>query len=608
MVVALGGIEVFGSLLLYNGRMSRALTFICVIAMLGGCAIPGSPVPLDQIDQEAMRLIQQRQQTALGVSTGITLDSQEQTGGKDIAAYRPSTHNPSASDLPAQPQPREDGGNGGAGGGPQIPTVLDSEQDAIRLDLQGILAYAIANSPEYRTRKEALYLSALALIVERHLWGPRFFNTISGTVAGTPEGGDNDIVATLLNQFTVTHRLPYGGSVSVNALVDYVSYLRQSSASSSVPWNSQSTEINASLDLPLLRGAGVVAREDLIQAERDLVYAVRSFERFRREFLVEIANTYFNLILRQQQIYNVEKQLENLQQLADRFEALANAGFEPYFEAERSQAQVLFGRSNLLNSQEAYAGALDAFKIRIGMATTQNMLVEAAEVIVPKPLLEAQTSVLTAWSHRLDLQTSANQVDDAQRQVRIAANELLPDLDFSASIELPTAASDKIAGFDIDPGDGSYSAGFSMGLPLDRRIETSDHRSAQIRLEQAKRAHRVFRDNVALQVRRAIRAIEQAQFNLQLQQRNVRLNERREKGVNLRLLSLGPRDFIEAQEALLDARDRRDAAEAELRRSVLQYLLDTGQMRVAGNGKWLSPGELLPIVKQENDVKANQKK
>ena len=43
----------------------------------------------------------------------------------------------------------------------------------------------------------------------------------------------------------------------------------------------QSAEIILEADIPLLRGAGNVAREDRIQAERDLIYAAREFERFR---------------------------------------------------------------------------------------------------------------------------------------------------------------------------------------------------------------------------------------------------------------------------------------------------------------------------------------
>ena len=36
-----------------------------------------------------------------------------------------------------------------------------------------------------------------------------------------------------------------------------------------------------------------------------------------------------------------------------------------------------------------------------------------------------------------------------------------------------------------------------------------------------------------------------------------------------------------------------DATSADLRVSILNYLLDTGQMRVSAEGRWLSPGRLV---------------
>ena len=97
---------------------------------------------------------------------------------------------------------------------------------------------------------------------------------------------------------------------------------------------------------------------------------------------------------------------------------------------------------------------------------------------------------------------------------------------------------------------------------------------------------------MALEVRRSIREIRQARINLELNQRGVQVNERRERAVQLRERTLGPRDVIEAQEDLLDARNRRDQALAELRQSVLRHLLNTGQMRISSAGRWLSPGQL----------------
>jgi len=559
---------------------------LVLLIVVAGCA-----GRMDRLDAEVEAMIAERQAAAFGRDAANDPDPGVARPGDDagpqVYEHQPATTNPAAAELPVEPAAEV----GAATDLNDIPTVLDADTDAIRLDLEGLLGYAIAHSPDYRSEKESLFLAALGLIIERHLWGPRFFDTVAARIDGTPESGDFDTSLTLVNEFSITQRLPYGGSVSASALVDYVNLLRRSSTNVD-PEEQQGGELSAAIDLPLLRGAGKVAREDLIQAERDLIYAARDFERFRREFFVEIANTYFSLLRQQQQIKNQEVQLKNLERLAARFQALADAGKEPQFEAERSSQQVLFGRSNLLSQRESYAASLDAFKLRIGMPTTRNLTIVPQVIVVPEPALDMTDSIAASHRYRLDLQTQRDTVEDATRDVRVARNNLLPDLDLAAAVTLPTDPDKQRAGFDLDAGEGSYSASATLDLPLDRRIEYAQYRSSLIGLERARRAYRVETDRVSLQVRRSIRRIRQAKYDLALQEKNVELSERRATGVRLRERTLGPRDVIEAQEDLLDARNRRDQAVAELRQSFLQYLLDTGQMRVGADGRWLAPGRL----------------
>src|SRR5258707_9083969 len=56
--------------------------------------------------------------------------------------------------------------------------------------------------------------------------------------------------------------------------------------------------------IPLLRGAGMVNLEPLINGERSLVYQVRTFENFRRDFVISVATQYFRLLSLQQSVLN----------------------------------------------------------------------------------------------------------------------------------------------------------------------------------------------------------------------------------------------------------------------------------------------------------------
>ncbi len=576
----------------YNTAMLRTIAWLCLcLAMI---ALAGCRSPMQRLDQQVADMISQRQAETFGADAPndphYLSPAEDAAGTGNLYDTKPATNNPSVDQLPAtsDPDPQKIDPEG-----KNMPSMLDAAEDAVEMDLQDVLAYAIEHAPTYRNRKEDLYLSVLSLIAERHLWGPRFFDTITSRYRGTPERGDYDTSLSLVNELGVTQRLPFGGSIGASALVNYVNYLQHEVNTPGDPREEQSASVELSMDLPLLRGAGMAAREDLIQAERNVIYAVRSFERYRRTFMVDLANSYFELIRRQGSLNNQRVQVDNLQLLYERYQAFANAGKVPGFDAENTKMQVLFARNNLLNAEEAYAAAVDAFKLQIGFPTTRNLVIKPLEIEAPVPLLDSAASVRTAWELRLDLQTQRDQVDDARRGVRVAQNGMLPDLDLSASVSAPSDSAKQRGGLDLDLGQGDYQVGATLSLPLDRLVERTRLRRAQIDLEQQKRSYQLSRDQIALQVRRTVRSIEQARITLQLQEQNVFLAERRLEGLHIQEENVQPREIIDAEEDLLSARDRREAAVADLRSNVLQYLLDTGQMRVAPDGRWLTPVKLV---------------
>lgn len=546
-----------------------------------------------QLDAEADRLIRLERDASLG--QGPLHDAQPVPDrmvaqGPDPRPYRtePPTRNPAPADLPARPaasQPSTQPTPMPA----TAPGLIEQPPSAGAMNLQEILAYAISHSPDYRSRKEDLFLTALDLLIQRHLWGPRFFDTISSQVTGTPEGGDHAQAMELINTLSVTQRLPNGGAVSAGALVDFVDQLRNGVGGD----DTQAAQLFFTGTLPLLRGAGQSAREDLIQAERNLVYAGRTFEHFRRQFLVNVSTRYYDLLRLGDEIENRQRQVDNFEWLSHRTEALANAGRIALFEVQRAQQQVLFARNNLVNSREQYGAQLDALKLTIGMPIAQPVRIAPSEVVIATPEVNPTASVEAALRFRLDLQNVSDQADDARRRVDVAKNGLLPDLNLNADVRVNTDSARARGEADFDLGSSSYTAGATFGVPLDRKIEQVQYRRALVDYERSQRSLTLQRDQVALEVRLSIRQIEQARFTLELQNRNIEIANKRLRGVLLRLRSLGPRDFIEAQGDLLEARNRRDLALRDLRVSILNYLLDTGQMRVTPEGHWRLPGKLV---------------
>ncbi len=490
--------------------------------------------------------------------------------------------------------------------GSRLEMLIASQQENVLLvgremRLNDFLAYAIQHSPTYRTRKEDLFIATLALLRERHLWGPRFFNDTSALFTGTPEAGDYDQALNLVNTTGVTQRLPYGGTVSASALVGVVNKLHQSSTSTSAVSQNANFVLNASI--PLLRGAGMAAREDLIQSERNVVYATRTFERFRREFFLTIATTYYDIMQLQSGIENVRRQIANVEWLQRRTAAMANAGRMPYFEVQRAEQTVLFAKNTLITQVDAYSRALDNFKITIGMPISEKIRLVPTEVIIPRPDVDLAESIKLALAYRLDLQNTNDQVDDSRRGIEVSKNRLLPDLNFTGTSTYRTDPTFDLGGVAFDPGYSSYAVGGTFGAPLDRRIEEINYRSSLINYERAVRNFTLAKDRIEIDVRTSVRSIDLARMTLELQNRNIGISQTRLDGVILRLQTLSTREFIDAQDDLLKARNSRDAALRDLRVNILRYLLNTDQLRVLTTGAWEPPAKLIAATTPVDLVK-----
>ncbi|MFI4883303.1 MAG: TolC family protein [Phycisphaerales bacterium JB064] len=453
------------------------------------------------------------------------------------------------------------------------------------LDLEAVLAQAQQTGREFLDAQEDYILAAIALLRERHLWGPRFFNDTTLQVAGQGDDGAYDSAATLINELRLTQRLPSGGDVAARWIVNATEQLRSSATED----YRQSSQLVLEGDIPLLRGAGSVAREDLIQAERDLVYAARDFEAFRRDYVVDIASQYFNLLQTAASIRNQQEQLESLRKTLERQIERQKAGEIALFEVSITESSVLSANNRLQSAFENYVVSLDTFKIRLGLEPATPVALAPLTLELNDPVATPTEAAQLALLYRLDLQTTRDRVLDARRGVHNARNNLLPDLDAFAELGLPTDPDEREGGLAFDPDSMRYLAGLRFSLPLDREIERLGLRSSQIALERSLRNFERARDQVVVDARSRLRSIEVARFQLILAERQVEINERRHEEQEIRADEITPQEFVDTLSELLDARNARDAALTDLRVAILRYLRDTGQLRIGRNG------EILPL-------------
>jgi hypothetical protein len=167
-------------------------------------------------------------------------------------------------------------------------SLLDvSGRPTYLLTLDQAAELAQFNSREYQNQRENLYLAALPVTQERFSFSTQLFAVQEAVRAysgrDTPAGQSSNW--TLNNGTGFGKILPTGALLLLNFSNRTVFNFLDPKTVSSV------TTLNFDAIQPLLRNGGeAVALESLTQSERNLLYSIRNFARFRKELYVEIAS------------------------------------------------------------------------------------------------------------------------------------------------------------------------------------------------------------------------------------------------------------------------------------------------------------------------------
>jgi len=453
--------------------------------------------------------------------------------------------------------------------------------DADVLTLDNALSWAFQHGHEYRYAEEDYVLSCLRLVLELHLWTPQLTDTLALQYEHTD--GDNDFLQSaqaVVNTLGASQRLPWGGEVTASYVATFAHEVFGAASDSTGSEDTRIGQFTLGGSIPLLRGAGMIAQEDLIQAERNLVYAARSFQEFRRGFWFRVVSGWFGLLVQRQQLDNAIESARLLDQLAERRRALYEAGRARLYDAAEAENRALQERSRVAGLWESWRLAVDRFKLLINWPVDQIVRISPEVFAIEPPMTDLDLAVDVAMQQRLDLQTERDRLVDDQRSVHNALNGLLPDLNLAGDVRF---GSNDTYYYDTTlPSleDLDAQASLTLGLPLDREAERIAVRQAQIALERARRDYRKMRDETTIEVRASVRDIDANLFSLDIQRRNVDIARLNIESIDADPDTYTVLDQLSSIQSLQQALNGRAQAFRRVQESILLYLISTGQMRI----------------------------
>lgn len=479
----------------------------------------------------------------------------------------------------------------------------ESEVGARVLGLDAALELAFRHGEEHQARKERLYLEALSLTLERYRYVPAF----GAAVGGDYEWDRRDRFAADMRELTgmdgpavrsaETARaragaggrwlLRGGAAVALNLTANFTRFLTGGAGEFGAG------ALIGSLTQPLLRGAGAaVEAEALMQAERNLLYRLREFTRFRKSFAVRVASAYYSVLLDRETARNHHAGLEATRLSLERERAFQAEGLSTLLQVGRLEQSALQADLRWTASITRYQRRLDDFKVLIGLSADDAVMLDDAEMALigaagmdaPDITLEAATEL--AARTRLDLYTALDRVQDAARRARVAADALRPGLELALEAETPGAANREPGELDFE--NTVYRAGLALELPLDTRGAGAGYRRGLIDYEAAVRGYALALDGVKLDVLDAWRRMNEARKRHEIGLAGVEINERRVEEAALRAeLGLGDiQDTVDSQNDLTAARTELAGAIVEHNIARLEFWRDVGLLYVDDGGRW----------------------
>jgi len=479
------------------------------------------------------------------------------------------------------------------------------------LTLPQAVAMATAHNRGYRLEKELLYITALDMRLTRHEFENQFF---SGGREGYGKDGNDEGVGGETD-FGFQRLLANGARIGTKVGIAWFKVLTGDIS------GGLASILSTTVTQPLLRGSNrKVVMENLTQAERDTLYQVRAFNRFRKTFVVSVITGYYQTLRLADTVKNAKENCRTLDRLYERIEKLAAVGRVPKEELERVRQEALQARDIYIQAEKEYKQMLDEFKFwQLSLPTTMELQLDENELEVLRsvelsnPEFSEAEAIETALDCRLDIANSGDAIADAERKILVAADGLRGELNLyigvdatslSGSSELPSvgALDDDITADrgrlnplrrprDNNPlrshRDGA-EIGIDWELPVDRVVEQNIYRKALITLTQREREYEEMADWVTLEVRQAYRDLTEAAERHRVQLEGLKLaRERFEK--TLLLMQYGrasSRRVLRAQRDFFDAQIAATEALINYTVATLNFYRDSGVLQVRPDEMW----------------------
>lgn len=342
-------------------------------------------------------------------------------------------------------------------------------------------------------------------------------------------------VSTVTDNYSaqISQLIPTGGSFSI--ILD--GYKTDTTRSFQTINPRYGTTLAFNFTQPLLKNFGFkVNRREIIIARNNQDISESQLKRVLQETIYSVEEAYWNLVHSIENLKVRQQSLKLAQDLLEKNRRAVEVGTLAPIEILSAQSAVATREADILQAEAVLKDSEDRLKTIINLAAGEEGAELATIIPLDKPAYEKKEVTLeealqNAMESRPDLNATRIDLKNKELNLSYSRNQLLPNLSLNASYWSPGITGDQIlylndnafSGVIIgtiqgDPSDAlkdafnfkynNWSAAITLDIPLNTLLSRADYAQARVNLDQAMLRLKNQEQQLFLEIKNAVRAVQ----------------------------------------------------------------------------------------------------
>ncbi len=406
--------------------------------------------------------------------------------------------------------------------------ALAQEKPVAPLTLQECVDRALNKNFDLKIQRFSTQNARDAVIVADAGYDPALI--LGAGAAGTKNANVSPVQTTeqTSSQFSVTQKIVTGAAVTVSTALDR----NQKNPFTAPPLYNPvyNSDVTLSITQPLLKGAGITLnRSAIARAKLGITRANLNFKSVVLNVVRNVEGAYYNLAFAREQRAVYDFSLGVAQKLLDENKARRQAGVATDLDVLQAEVGVANARRSLLLAGQTVRDDEDALLQLIGQFEFVNTPGTVRLNDDPFPSVSFDHSYALALANQPDYAANKVLVEQLEIDAFTAKNSRLPSLDLGGAIGYTSQDSTSYSNATSSAFSGdayNWQVNLTLSFPWGLRAERANYRQAMSNLHQEETSLRQLDQNILVQVRSAVRAVETNKESLAISALATRLSEK----------------------------------------------------------------------------------